>query len=68
MMLAFAACCLMAVAGCQTSPAVTEPCDVLERLEPSRDTARYIVQNDRSFAQGVAIHRGRYQRYGCAKK
>lgn len=41
---------------------------MLERLDPKPATNSFIVANDRSFAQGVAIHRGRYQKYGCPKK
>ena len=61
--IAFASC--LAAASCQTAPAVTEPCDLLVRLEPSRATNTIIVANDRKFAQQVAIGRGRFFKYGC---
>lgn len=54
-----------AVAGCQTSPDVTQACDVLVRIEPKPATARWLVDNDRPTAQAIASHRGRFERYGC---
>lgn len=62
MMTAFAAC---SAAACQTRPAVTDPCDVLVRMEPSPAAARYLVTNDRPFAEAVARHRGRFGKYRC---
>lgn len=54
----------LAAASCQT-PSGAEPCDLLIRLDPLPATNRFIVANDRSFAQGVARHRGRYAKAGC---
>ncbi len=65
-MLVCASC--LAVASCQSSPALTDPCDVLVRQEPKPATNSYIVANDKPFAQSVAINRGRVKRYGCAGK
>lgn len=58
-------CATVLVAACSGNPALTDPCDVLVRLDPLPETNSYIVKNDRSFAQGVAMLRGRYQLYGC---
>lgn len=57
----------LAVAGCQTGPGLTDPCDVLVRMEPRPATNSLIVARDRPFAMAVAQHRGRYQRYRCAQ-
>lgn len=54
---------LCLVAAC--SPTVTHPCDLLVPLKPAPETARFIVENDRPFAEGVARHRGRVAKYGC---
>ena len=54
----------LAAASCQSRTA-TEPCDLLVRMEPTPATAGYIVQNDRPFAQAVAMHRGRFERNRC---
>ena len=53
--------------GCATTPAVTNPCDVLVAQNPKPETNTFIVQNDRPFAEAVAKHRGRYQRYRCGE-
>lgn len=53
------------LAGCITKPVTTEPCDLLVEMNPSPETSTFIVKNDRPFAQSVASHRGRYQRYKC---
>lgn len=60
-------CCVpfLAAAGCQTSPAVTQACDVLVRIDPKPATNRYLVENDRPTAQAIARHRGRVEKYGC---
>lgn len=58
----------LAAASCQTTgPALTDPCDVLVPLDPKPATNGYIVANDRSFAVGVAQHRGRYAKYRCGR-
>ena len=61
----FALC--LAAAGCQSRPAVTDPCDVLVRMDPKPETNRYLVDNDRPFAQSVAMHRGRYAQWECGR-
>lgn len=55
-------------ASCSTTAILTSPCDVLVAQTPTEDTARYIVKNDRPFAQQVAAHKGRYTKYECGKK
>lgn len=62
--IAFFACFL--AAACQTT-AVTEPCDVLVRIDPAPATNSYLVTHDRSTAVAIARHRGRYQAYRCGK-
>ena len=62
-MLTFASC--LAAASCQSSEGVTQPCDLLVRLDPTPATNSYIVANDRGFAVRVAQHRGRVAHYGC---
>lgn len=52
-------------AACQSTKAVTDPCDVLVRLDPTPETNSHIVANDRRFAVQVAQARGRYAQYGC---
>lgn len=58
---------LLSACSLTAKPNLTNPCDVLVKQTPSEDTARYIVKNDRPFAQSVASHRGRYAAYGCGK-
>lgn len=58
-------CATVLAAACSHNPSLTDPCDVLVPLEPAPATASFIVKNDRRFAQAVAMHRGRYERYGC---
>jgi hypothetical protein len=61
----FAAC--SAAAGCGNRLAVTEPCDLLVRMDPRPETNGFIVERDRTFAQAVAMHRGRYTKWRCAE-
>lgn len=56
----------LATSCTKTIPSI-QPCDVLVRTDPKPDTARYIVQNDRTFAIGVASNRERYKSYKCGK-
>lgn len=58
---------VLATSCSQTIPSI-QPCDVLVRTDPKPDTARYIVKNDRAFAQQVAQHKGRYSLYKCGGK
>lgn len=58
--------CLICASCTKTIPSI-QPCDVLVRTDPKPDTARYIVQNDRTFAIGVASNRERYKSYKCGK-
>jgi hypothetical protein len=34
-------------------------------MDPKPETNRYLVANDRPFAQSVAMHRGRYAQWEC---
>ncbi len=52
------------LAGCQTE-ALTSPCDVLVAIDPLPATNSYLVTNDRSTAEQIAKHRGRFQQYRC---
>lgn len=45
------------LAGASCSETLTDPCDVLVRMEPKPATNSYIVANDRSFAVSLAQHR-----------
>lgn len=56
----------LAAASCSTAGG-TKPCDILVPLNPLPATSAFIVQNDRSFAVGVARHRGRFAQAGCGK-
>lgn len=67
-MMILSACSLIALTGCQSTKSLSNPCDVLVRLEPKAATADYMISNDRNFAVGVAQHRGRYQKYQCGGK
>jgi len=58
---------VLATSCTKTIPSI-QPCDVLVRTDPKPDTARYIVQNDRTFAIGVASNRERYSLYKCGGK
>lgn len=58
---------LLVTSCTKTIPSI-QPCDVLVRTDPKPDTARYIVQNDRTFAIGVASNRERYKSYKCGIK
>lgn len=58
---------MMSLLPACSSTAITSPCDVLVLMSPSEQTARYIVENDRPFAQQVAQHRGRYGAYKCQR-
>ncbi len=63
-MMLFAAC--LVVAGCQTRPSVTEPCDVLVVIPDAPEHVnRLLVTDARPTAQGLAMHRQRVQLYGC---
>lgn len=55
------------LSACSSTVPSIQPCDVLVRTDPKPDTARYIVQNDRTFAIGVASNRERYKLYECGK-
>ncbi|APD21374.1 hypothetical protein Iz_30 [Brucella phage Iz] len=57
----------MVLFACSSTAKLTSPCDVLVLMSPSEQTARYIVENDRPFAQQVAQHRGRYGAYKCQR-
>lgn len=59
-------CASFSVAACQAK-ALTEPCDVLVRLDPKPETNSFIIAHDRGFAQGVAMHRKRYAAYRCGR-
>ncbi len=59
---------LAMLTGCQSTKSLSNPCDVLVRLEPKAATADYMITNDRSFAVSVAQARGRYQKYKCGGK
>lgn len=58
--------CVPFLAAASCSPTLTDPCDVLVRMQPKPATNSYIVANDRSFAVSVAQHRGRFQKYRCS--
>ena len=58
---------MTALYACSSHVSLTSPCDVLVLMSPSEQTARYIVENDRPFAQQVAKHRGRYGAYKCQR-
>jgi hypothetical protein len=55
------------LASCSQSIPSIQPCDVLVKMTPAEASARYLVANDRSFAQSVAAHRGRYKQYKCGE-
>lgn len=59
-------CALSLVAAC--SPSLVNPCDVLVNIAPAPpDVNRILVERARPTAQGLAMNRGRVQKYGCAK-
>lgn len=55
---------MMGLFACSQTAGI-KPCDVLVNMSPSEVTARYIVSNDRPFAQQVAQHRGRFGAFKC---
>lgn len=54
------------VAACQTAAPASE-CDGIAKLAPSADTRRFIVSNDRPFAEQVASHNQFGAKRGCWK-
>ncbi len=54
-----------AAASCQSSPDVTQACDVLVRIDPKPATNAWLVSNDRPAAVAIASHRGRFKKYCC---
>lgn len=60
-------CSFLAGASCQTTAKLTEPCDVLVRIDPKPATNRFLIANDRETAQNTARHRSRYQQYRCGE-
>lgn len=57
---------LFSVAACQTT-SLTNPCDVLVRIDPLPASNTFLIANDRQAAIGIAQHRGRYKQYECGK-
>lgn len=58
---------LLLLASCTKTIPSIQPCDVLVKQTPTEATAKYLVANDRPFAQSVAAHRGRYKQYKCGE-
>jgi len=58
----------LAVAGCLSSPAVTDPCDILVVIPdaPAHVNA-LMVRDARPTAEGLAMNKGRVAHYGCRK-
>lgn len=52
--------------ACQ-STSLTEPCDVLVRIDPKPASNSYLVAHDKQAAIAIAQHRGRYQNYNCGQ-
>lgn len=58
----------LAAASCQTIPTATAPCDLLVPIpDAPPHVNRILVTDARPTAQGIAMHRQRVVRYGCAK-
>lgn len=58
-------CALCLVAAC-SSPRLTDPCDVLVKIPDAPPAVNAIlVQRAKPTAMGLAMHRGRFQKYGC---
>lgn len=56
-----------AVAGCQTVPTATKPCDLLVVIpDAPPHVNRILVTDARATAQGIAMHRARVTKYNCA--
>jgi hypothetical protein len=58
-------CALFSVAACQSTPKLTDACDVLVPINPAAATNSYLVKNDRPTAEQIAKHRGRFKAYRC---
>lgn len=52
-------------AACQTTAKLTDPCDVLVRIDPKPATATWLVRHDRDTAVAIARHRQRVETYRC---
>lgn len=59
--------CVPFLAGaCQSTPQVTEPCDVLVAIPDAPPAVnRILVDRARSTAIGLARHKSRVAHYGC---
>ncbi len=67
MTLSFVSFSVLAVSGCSSTKALSNPCDVLVAINPLPATNTYLVKNDRQTAEQIAKHRGRYQANGCPR-
>lgn len=52
------------ISGCQT-PTPQNACDGWQKLQSKPETAVYIIQNDRTLANGIASHNRFGQSQGC---
>ena len=55
-------------AACSRTAKLTDPCDVLVAIpDAPAEVNRILVDRARPTAQGLAKHKLRVQKYGCAK-
>lgn len=55
----------LAAVSCVPKTGLVDPCDVLVPINPKPETNRYMVENDKPTAQGVARNRERFSLYKC---
>jgi len=61
-------CALFSAAACSQTAKLTDPCDVLVVIpDAPAEVNRILVDRARPTAQGLAKHKLRVQKYGCAK-